>query len=463
MLRNFFKKKEDLFYKCERCNNSVSINEIHEKKCDSCRNAIESAQEHLSFKKTENIETQINKLKKDVNMDEYDHRIDMDSYILPSTSLLKSDYLKSVFGNISSQPYSTLTLPKLKESDAEINIDFSKSGFSLVQGVDFMKLYDLLVLNILYKDNPANVKLVITNFKNNESVNALKKLEKHFLAKTRIEGDAIISNLESYSSTLISLKIELEKRIELFKDAKVSKLIEYNELFCKRLLNPVQGHCYLPTIFVLTDEISNLLKNEIDLFSIYALSDEAKNVGIHFIFFEDVQTNELNLEILFNKSYSLSFSDSSEINVYMEIDESTIEKSSILGNFNELDTICTFIGNQPLSSETFFLPEIERKEIELINKDEFNENELDPLFIEVARIIFELQVADPILIKDRLKISNNRAARIVEQIIKKSDLLESRYITDKNKFEKELKMIYDCEELKNIYNSKLLNPSDYID
>lgn len=51
----------------------------------------------------------------------------------------------------------------------------------------------------------------------------------------------------------------MDQRYELLKLARVRNILEYNDKFTKRKLNPEKGHKYLPYIVLVIDEFADLI------------------------------------------------------------------------------------------------------------------------------------------------------------------------------------------------------------
>ena len=115
-----------------------------------------------------------------------------------------------------------------------------------------------ILVSLLYKKHPAQVKFVLVDPKKVE-LTLYNKIERHFLAKLPNEEEAIIVDTSKVVNTLNSLCIEMDDRYELLKNAGVRTIKEYNAKFIARKLNPEKGHRYLPYIIVLIDEFADLI------------------------------------------------------------------------------------------------------------------------------------------------------------------------------------------------------------
>ncbi len=115
-----------------------------------------------------------------------------------------------------------------------------------------------IIASLLYKKHPATLKFVLVDPKMVE-FSLYSCLEDHYLAKLPEEEDAIITSPDKVVNTLNSLCIEMDNRYMLLKDAGCRSVIEYNEKFSQRRLNPEKGHRYMPYIVIIVDEFADLI------------------------------------------------------------------------------------------------------------------------------------------------------------------------------------------------------------
>ena len=105
------------------------------------------------------------------------------------------------------------------------------------------------------------------------------------MAKLPGDGEAIITDNHKVINTLNSLCVEMDNRYKLLQDALVRNIIEYNNKFLSRKLNPNDGHRFLPYIVVVIDEVADLMMTagkEIET-PIARLAQLARAIGIHLI------------------------------------------------------------------------------------------------------------------------------------------------------------------------------------
>lgn len=140
-----------------------------------------------------------------------------------------------------------------------------------------------IITSLLYSKHPAQLKFVMIDPKMVE-FSVYNKLERHFLAKMESEDEAIVTDPKKAVYVLNSLVEEMGRRLELCKMATARNIVEYNEKFTARRLNPNKGHRFLPYIVVIVDEFADLIMTakEVEV-PVMRLAQKARAVGIHLI------------------------------------------------------------------------------------------------------------------------------------------------------------------------------------
>ncbi len=345
---------------------------------------------------------------------------------------------------------SLIASKKFQESDYELPIVMGKTITNETYVFDLTRLPHLLVagatgqgksvglnailVSILYKKHPAQVKFVLIDPKKVE-LTLFNRIERHFLAKLPGEEDAIITDVTKVVNTLNSLCVEMDDRYELLKAAHVRTIKEYNAKFIARKLNPEKGHAYLPYIVVLIDEFADLIMTagkEVE-HPIARLAQLARAIGIHLI----VATQRPSVNVI-TGMIKANFPARIAFRVLSKIDSRTILDGSgadqLIGRGDmlistgsdivrlqcgfvdtpEVDEICAFIGDQRGYSDAFLLPEFVGDSNE--SGGSMDSEELDPMFAEAARIVVIHQQGSASLLQRKLKLGYNRAGRIVDQL-----------------------------------------------
>jgi len=346
---------------------------------------------------------------------------------------------------------SLIASKKFQESDFELPIVMGKTITNETFTFDLAKLPHLLVagatgqgksvglnailISLLYKKHPSQVKFVLVDPKKVE-LTLYNRIERHFLAKLPGEEEAIITDTSKVVKTLNSLCIEMDDRYELLKAAHVRNIVEYNQKFVARKLNPENGHRYLPYIIVLIDEFADLIMTagkEVE-HPIARIAQLARAIGIHLI----VATQRPSVNVI-TGMIKANFPARIAFRVLSKIDSRTILDSSgadqLIGRGDmlistgqdvirlqcgfvdtpEVDDICAFIGDQRGYPEALLLPEFVGEGSDGGNGS-MDDEDLDALFADAARIVVMHQQGSASLLQRKLKLGYNRAGRIVDQL-----------------------------------------------
>ncbi|HZK93713.1 MAG TPA: DNA translocase FtsK 4TM domain-containing protein [Prolixibacteraceae bacterium] len=345
---------------------------------------------------------------------------------------------------------SIITSKKFQESAYELPIAFGKTIANETFMVDLAKMPHILVAgatgqgksvglnaiitSLLYKKHPSQLKFVLIDPKKVE-LNLYSSLEKHFLAKMPDEEDAIITDIQKVKNTLNSVNMEMDTRYDLLKKAHVRNIIEYNNKFINRRLNPEKGHRYLPYIVVVIDEFADLIMTagkEVEL-PIARIAQLARAVGIHMI----IATQRPSINIITgvikaNFPTRIAFKVASMIDSRTILDtpgaNQLIGKGDMLVSTGstmtrvqcafvdtpEVERVCEFIAEQKGYVTAFLLPDYEgdasggTPQADVGNRDE--------MFEDAARLIVSNQVGSTSMIQRKFSIGYNRAGRIMDQL-----------------------------------------------
>ncbi len=346
---------------------------------------------------------------------------------------------------------SLIASEKFQNSDMELPVVMGKTITNETYIFDLTKLPHLLVagatgqgksvglnailISILYKKHPSQVKFVLVDPKKVE-LTLFNKIERHFLAKLPGEEDAIITDTSKVVNTLNSLCIEMDNRYDLLKLASARTIKEYNAKFIARRLNPEKGHLYLPYIVVLIDEFADLIMTagkEVE-HPIARIAQLARAVGIHLI----VATQRPSVNVI-TGMIKANFPARIAFRVLSKIDSRTILDASgadqLIGRGDmlvstgadvirlqcgfvdtpEVEAVCKYIGEQRAYPEALLLPEYVPEGSEGGGAD-MSTDEIDAMFADAARIVVTHQQGSASLLQRKLKLGYNRAGRIVDQL-----------------------------------------------
>ncbi len=341
--------------------------------------------------------------------------------------------------------------PKYSESKMDLPIALGKTISNEVFVADLAKMPHLLIagatgqgksvgintilMSLLYKKHPAELKLVLVDPKRVE-LPIYDDIRNHFLAKLPDEAEAIITDTTKVVHTVNSLCIEMDNRYSLLQKARVRNLKEYNKKFIDRKLNPNDGHNFLPYIVLIIDEFADLIMTagkEIEL-PIGRLAQLARAVGIHLI----VATQRPSVKIITglikaNFPARLAFKVTSNIDSRTILDgkgaEQLIGRGDMLlsmgGNMirlqcafvdtPEVEDVIGDIREQPSYSEPYMLPEFKGEDSDG-GSATLKWSDLDPMFEDAARLIVGNQQGSTSMIQRKLSLGYNRAGRIMDQM-----------------------------------------------
>ena len=342
-------------------------------------------------------------------------------------------YLKNI---ISSEEYNdlkskmTIALGKTT-SGKSFSFELNKMPHLLVAGATGSGksvCINAIIASILYKAKPDEVKFILVDPKKVElsSYNALK--DYHLITTTNLDED-VITKTENSTGILESAITEMERRFQIFSDAKVRNIEEYHK---KCLTNNELEK--IPFIVIIIDELADLMMTSGRAIEdpITRLAQKARAIGIHLI----VATQRPSVDVITgliksNFPARIAFQVSSKIDSRTIIDQGGAE--TLLGNgdmlflppgaatpvrlhgayinLEEIESILGHITSQP-SPEKIFLPEI-RKQAE---GDSFDVDSRDELLIDAAKLVIQHQQASVSLLQRKFRIGYSRAGRIVDEL-----------------------------------------------
>lgn len=340
---------------------------------------------------------------------------------------------------------------RFQSAEMELPIAFGKTITNETFVVDLAKMPHLLmagatgqgksvglnavITSLLYRKHPAEVKFVLVDPKKVE-LSLYNKIERHYLAKLPDSQEAIITDNTKVINTLNSLCIEMDNRYQLLQHAQVRNIKEYNAKFKNRLLNPNDGHQFLPYIVLIVDEFADLIMTagkEVEM-PIARLAQLARAVGIHLI----IATQRPSVNVI-TGLIKANFPARVAFKVAQKIDSKTILDGSgadrLIGRGDmlytqgndmvriqcafvdtpEIDKIVGFIGEQKAYPDAYLLPEYvgEGSSAEPLEDDV---SKRDALFREAAEVVVTTQQGSASTLQRKLNIGFARAGRIIDQL-----------------------------------------------
>jgi len=342
---------------------------------------------------------------------------------------------------------------KFKRAKMELPIALGKTIQNEVFVADLTKMPHLLIagatgqgksvginvvlMSLLYKKHPSQVKLILIDPKKVELF-PYAKLENHFLGFLPDQVEPIVTDTTKVVHTLNSLIIEMETRYDLLKKAEVRNIAEYNDKFVARRLNPNKGHRFLPYIVLIIDEFADLIMTagkEIEL-PIGRLAQLARAVGIHLIIAtQRPSVNIITGVIKANFPARIAFKVASKVDSRTILDAGGAEQLTGRGDMllsvggdiirlqsafvdtPEVEKVIEFIANQQGFAQPFFLPEFHPDgEPGGHQAKEFRLADMDEMLEDAGRLVVETQHGSTSMIQRRMKLGYNRAGRIMDQL-----------------------------------------------
>lgn len=292
---------------------------------------------------------------------------------------------------------------------------------------------NVLITSLVYACHPSNLKFVMIDPKKIE-LQQFGRIVDHYGAMPETSETPIITDVTQALGVLRSCEKEMEFRYTLLQKAMVRGLHDYNLKFRNGELPPEEGHCHLPYIVVVVDELADLMLTagkEIEG-PIARLAQMSRAVGIHLV----LATQRPSVDVITglikaNFPSRIAFQVASKIDSRTILDQNGAE--GLVGNgdllymkgshlirlqcpylsVDEVDCITEFIAEQP-GLGPYYLPSIEdTPEMTIAGRAS---DEVDELFKDAAQIIVQSQQGSVSLLQRKLSIGYTRSARIVDQL-----------------------------------------------
>jgi DNA segregation ATPase FtsK/SpoIIIE, S-DNA-T family len=296
-----------------------------------------------------------------------------------------------------------------------------------------------LLMSILYKASPDEVKLVLVDPKRLEL--SLYENIPHLLAP-------VVTDPKIASNVLRNATKEMENRLKLLAQRGVRNIDQYNRTFQKTqslsLFDNVEEteHKPLPYLVIVIDELADLMMvdtNHVEE-SITRLAQMARAVGIHLI----LATQRPSVDVITglikaNFPARISFRVASKVDSRTILDsngsESLLGKGDMLylpaGSARlhrihgplvteeEISSVCDFWREQALAKYNEELLATPQDEDGATGDEEFGESEGaedvdDDLYQDAVRVVCEMGRASTSTLQRRLRIGYGRAARLID-------------------------------------------------
>ena len=297
-----------------------------------------------------------------------------------------------------------------------------------------------IITSLLYRKHPAELKFVLIDPKMVE-FSLFNKLEKHFLAKMESEDESIVTDPKKAVYTLNALCTEMANRLELCKKAAAKNIVEYNDKFLHRKLNPENGHRFLPYIVVVIDEFADLIMTAKEVEApVMRLAQKARAIGIHLI----VATQRPDVKVI-TGGIKANFPARIAFRVMQMTDSRTIidqpGANQLIGRGDmlflsggepiriqcafvdtpEVERIVDHIGAQQGYTSAYNLPDYTPEAggeagVSFGSEESSAPQKYDPKFAEIAREAVSSGVISTSMIQRNFEVGFNRAGRIMLQL-----------------------------------------------
>lgn len=318
--------------------------------------------------------------------------------------------------------------------------DLSKMPHLLIAGVTGSGKsigINTLIMSLLYKLHPSDVKFIIIDPKKIELA-PYGKLRSHFLAMSPDVHEEIITSSQNAVSALKSVELEMEKRYNRLAAAGVRNIQDYNDRLKSGRLKETETlkHDKIPYLIVIIDELADLMltaAREVEE-PIARLAQLARAVGIHLV----LATQRPSVDVITgvikaNFSARIAYQVSSKVDSRTILDMNGAEQ--LLGNgdmlylaagsskpvrlqnafigADEVERVVDHIARQQGYSRPFMMPSLSERKKSGLGGDS---GERDELFEEAARLTVRHQQGSVSLLQRRLKVGYSRAARLVDEL-----------------------------------------------
>ena len=343
-------------------------------------------------------------------------------------------YLKNIINSeefVKSESKLTIGLGKTTVGEA-YTFELNKMPHLLVAGATGAGksvCINTIIVSILYKAKPDEVKFILIDPKKLELA-AYKSLVGYHLITAPNLDEYVMTTAENAVGILDSAITEMERRFQVFADARVRNIAEYHD---RQKQNSELEN--IPYIVVLIDELADLMMTSGRAVEepITRLAQKARAVGIHLV----VATQRPSVDVITgliksNFPARISFQVSSKIDSRTIIDQmgaeqllgrgdmlfllpgsaSPIRLHNALVELDEIEAIMEHITSQPKPDEVM-LPETKEKKVD---SDFAVDEDTDELLKDAARMVIESQQASVSMLQRKFRIGYSRAGRLIDEL-----------------------------------------------
>ena len=343
-------------------------------------------------------------------------------------------YLKNIINSeefVKSESKLTIGLGKTTVGEA-YTFELNKMPHLLVAGATGAGksvCINTIIVSILYKAKPDEVKFILIDPKKLELAAYKSLVGYHLITAPNLE-EYVMTTAENAVGILDSAITEMERRFQVFADARVRNIAEYH---ARQKENSELEN--IPYIVVLIDELADLMMTSGRAVEepITRLAQKARAVGIHLV----VATQRPSVDVITgliksNFPARISFQVSSKIDSRTIIDQMGAEKllgrgdmlfllpgsaspirlHNALVELDEIEAIMEHITSQPKPDEVM-LPETKEKKVD---SDFSVDEDTDELLKDAARMVIESQQASVSMLQRKFRIGYSRAGRLIDEL-----------------------------------------------
>lgn len=289
-----------------------------------------------------------------------------------------------------------------------------------------------IILSLLYRLNPADLKLVLIDPKHVE-FNHYNRIKKQYLLRTSEEAPAVITAIEKVPEILISIANEVRKRYDLLIQTQCRTIREYNHKIADGKLSKDKHH-HQPNIIVVIDEFADLMNvcGGNFMMPLASIALRSRAVGIHLVIATQCLSTDVITGIIKpNFPARIAFRVISDTDSKTVLDISGAQKLLDMGDmlFNYcgdfkriqscyidtpgIESICEWIQEKVPVDDSYILS---TSSLPLAKRA--IDNERDPLFCDVARFIIESGMTSTSMMQRRFSIGYSRACKLMYELEK---------------------------------------------
>ena len=343
-------------------------------------------------------------------------------------------YLKNIINSeefVKSESKLTVGLGKTTVGEA-YTFELNKMPHLLVAGATGAGksvCINTIIVSILYKARPDEVKFILIDPKKLELATYKSLVGYHLITAPNLD-EYVMTTAENAVGILDSAITEMERRFQVFADARVRNIAEYH---ARQKQNSELEN--IPYVVVLIDELADLMMTSGRAVEepITRLAQKARAVGIHLV----VATQRPSVDVITgliksNFPARISFQVSSKIDSRTIIDQMGAEQllgrgdmlfllpgsaapirlHNALIELDEIEKIMEHITSQPKPDEVM-LPETKEKKVD----SNFSVDEdTDELLKDVAKMVIESQQASVSMLQRKFRIGYSRAGRLIDEL-----------------------------------------------